>query len=395
MRPNGVPIPPSDQEGNGVPGRNRFRPGGPFRRRRFPLQGPMPPPPGPSSQGAHSHEWNHDFWRHYAKMHRQHSHWRDHRPGFFMKIFMFFFVLCLALIITFCSGEGFSWKHLFHALGWILLIQVLAFWGLRRMFGPMRRLMRGVQEIAEGNLDFRFPPKGKGEFDFLAYNFNHMAARVQEMLKSKEQLLLDVSHELRSPLTRLKVALEMTPPGEMKESMARDITEMETMLTEILETEHLKSAHGQLDLKPLDLNELMGEIVERYQDRVPGLQFIPLKNPAQVKADYSRVHTVFQNVLENALKYSSQQSKPVEVSIMPFEKTVEVAVKDFGVGIPPEDLEKVFEPFYRVDKSRAKETGGYGLGLSLCREIMKAHGGGIRLESGLGQGTRVILKFPR
>ena len=309
---------------------------------------------------------------------------------------MFFFVLCLVLIITFCSSEGFSWKHLFHLLGWIVLIQSLAFMGLRRMFGPLRYLMRGVQEISDGNLDFRFPPKGRGEFDFLAYNFNRMADRVQEMLRSKEQLLLDVSHELRSPLTRLKLALEMTPPGEMRESMGRDIVEMETMLTEILETQHLKSAHGKLQLKALDLAAVMTEIVEKYKDRSPGLSFASVpKVSAVVQADEARVQTVFQNVLENALKYSAHQSKPVEVSLKPSEGFLEIHVRDFGVGIPKEDQEKVFEPFYRVDKSRTKETGGYGLGLSLCREIMKAHGGEITLESAPEPGTQVILKFPQ
>jgi signal transduction histidine kinase len=368
------------------------------------LHGPSQPPPPddrpfwarrPWDKRHVQGHWNHEFWDHYRQMHARHSHWRGHRPGFFMKVFMFFFVLCLALLITFCSGEGFSWKHLFHFLGWIVLIQFLAFMGLRRMFGPMRYLMRGVQEIAEGNLDFRFPPKGRGEFDFLAYSFNHMADRIQEMIRSKEQLLLDVSHELRSPLTRLKLALEMTPPGEMKESMNRDIIEMETMLTEILETQHLKSAHGKLALKSLDLAAAMKEMAEKYKDRSPGLSFSNPKIPTLVMADEARVQTVFQNVLENALKYSAQQKKPVEVTIKPAPGFIVVCVRDFGVGIPEQDQEKVFEPFYRVDKSRTKETGGYGLGLSLCREIMKAHGGEIFIESAPGQGTQVILKFPR
>ena len=369
------------------------------------LHGPSQPPPPdnrpfwarrPWNQ-HHSHgHWNHEFWEHYRQQQARHPHWRRHGPGFFMKVCMFFFVLCLVLIITFCSSEGFSWKHLFHLLGWIVLIQALAFMGLRRMFGPLRYLLRGVQEISDGNLDFRFPPKGRGEFDFLAYNFNRMADRIQEMLRSKEQLLLDVSHELRSPLTRLKLALEMTPPGEMRESMGRDIVEMETMLTEILETEHLKSDHGKLQLKALDLAAVMTEMAEKYKDRSPGFSFsLDPKISAVVQADEARVQTVFQNVLENALKYSAHQTKPVEVALKLSEGFLEIHVRDFGVGIPKEDQEKVFEPFYRVDKSRTKETGGYGLGLSLCREIMKAHGGEITIQSASEPGTQVILKFPQ
>lgn len=366
------------------------------------LQGPTEPPPQDRRPfrdrhrpGPHSHEHaNHEFWDHYRQMHARHSHWRGRRPGFFMKVFMFFFILCLALLITFCSGEGFSWKHLFHFLGWIVLIQFLAFMGLRRMFGPMRHLMRGVQEIADGNLDFRFPPKGRGEFDFLAYHFNRMADRVKEMVHSKEQLLLDVSHELRSPLTRLKVALELSPRSKLKPSMMLDIAEMETMLAEILETEHLKRDHGKLVLESLDLAAVLREMAAKYKGRKPGIKFLGKPQGFVVPADRTRVKTLFQNVLENALKYSGHQKKPVEVRVESRDGQIWAIIHDDGVGIPAEDQEMVFEPFYRVDKSRTKETGGYGLGLSLCREIMKAHGGEISLESAPGEGTQVILKFP-
>jgi len=105
--------------------------------------------------------------------------------------------------------------------------------------------------------------------------------------------------------------------------------------------------------------------------------------------------TVFQNVLENALKYSANQKKPVEIRLEEGDGRTQVSFQDFGAGIPQEEQEKVFEPFYRVDKSRAKDTGGYGLGLSLCREIMQAHGGEISLESEPGKGTKVLLKFPK
>jgi signal transduction histidine kinase len=104
---------------------------------------------------------------------------------------------------------------------------------------------------------------------------------------------------------------------------------------------------------------------------------------------------VLQNVLENALKYSAQQKRPVQVSVEPHNAHVVMSIQDFGVGIPDDEQEKVFEPFYRVDKSRTKKTGGYGLGLSLCREIMQAHGGEIALQSSPGKGTKVILTFPK
>ncbi|HET9870710.1 MAG TPA: HAMP domain-containing sensor histidine kinase, partial [bacterium] len=311
-----------------------------------------------------------------------------------MKISLFFLVLCLALVVSLTSSGGFTWKHLFHALGWILIILFVAFLGLRRMFGPMRHLMRGVMELSNGNLDFRFPPKGRGEFDFLAFNFNYMADRIQDMMRSKDQLLLDVSHELRSPLTRLKLALEMAPGHKLKASMMEDIAEMESLLAALLETQQLKSDHGKLRLEELDLSALLAETAAKYQGRAPGLALRP-GAPAVARVDGARARTVFQNLLENALKYSAHQSKPVEISIEPRDGAVWVEVRDHGSGVPPADREKIFEPFYRVDKSRAKETGGYGLGLSLCREIMRAHGGSITLEDRPGPGCVFRLVFPR
>lgn len=360
-------------------------------RKRARLEGPTPPPSFPGRRDP----WNREFFDHLREHRHGHRRWRAHRSGFFMRISGFFFILSLALILILSTGDGFTWEHLSHALGWIALIFFVALMGLRRMFGPMRHLIGGVQEIAKGNLDFRFPPKDKGEFDFLAFNFNHMAGRVQEMMRSKEQLLLDVSHEMRSPLARLKLALEMTPPGKMRESMGQDIQEMETMLAEILETEHLKSRYGGLDLTPLDLSKIIADIALKYDGRKPGLAPAKLDSVLWVSADEARIRTLFQNVLENALKYSARQSKPVEISGALVENFVVIQVRDFGVGIPPEEREKVFEPFYRVDKSRIKETGGYGLGLSLWREIMKAHGGEIALANAPPPGSQIILKFPK
>ncbi len=132
-------------------------------------------------------------------------------------------------------------------------------------------LLKGVKEVSEGNLDFQFEAKGRhGEIHYLAESFNLMVQRIREMMQSKDQLLLDVSHELRSPLTRLKVALEMTPKGKMKDSMLRDVLEMETMITELLETERLKNGNGKLALAPLDLVVLARETLDKFKNPQTG-----------------------------------------------------------------------------------------------------------------------------
>jgi signal transduction histidine kinase len=326
--------------------------------------------------------------------------WQGVRPPrhwFFMRIFFLLFWVCVIwIVISLVSSGSFSLRRLPHYLGWTLLVMAPCFFMLKRMFRPLRMLLKGVKEVSEGNLDFQFEAKGRhGEIHYLAESFNLMVQRIREMMQSKDQLLLDVSHELRSPLTRLKVALEMTPKGKMKDSMLRDVSEMETMITELMETERLKNGNGKLALGPVDIVDLTRKTLVNFKSRKPGVKILGKPDTLVIQADEARVKTVLQNVLENALKYSAGRKKPVEVGLSWDEKEVIITVQDFGQGIPPEDQEKVFEPFYRVDKSRTKDTGGYGLGLSLCREIMRAHDGDIRLESEPGQGTKVTLYFPR
>jgi signal transduction histidine kinase len=187
----------------------------------------------------------------------------------------------------------------------------------------------------------------------------------------------------------------MVPKHRLKGAMLQDIVEMETMLTEILETEQLRSHNGKLSLKPLDIGAVAADLVKKYRGRKPGVKLLALPRDLRINADEARVRTVLQNVLENALKYSAQQKRPVQVSVEAHKTHVVVNIQDFGVGIPDDEQEMIFEPFYRVDKSRTKKTGGYGLGLSLCREIMQAHDGEITLQSKVGKGTNVVLKFPK
>jgi signal transduction histidine kinase len=327
---------------------------------------------------------------------------RPPRHWFFIRILFAVFGICaLTMLVPLLFGGALTFHNLLRHLAWTVLIMCVGFMVIKRMFRPFRMLMRGVQEISNGNLDFQFKTQNRhGEIYYLAENFNEMISRVKEMVASKDQLLLDVSHELRSPLTRMKVALEMMPKNQMRSSLLQDIGEMETMLAEILETQRLKGENGKLVLAPVDLTALARSMVLKYKARKPGVNLEGKPAPFVVQADEDRVKTALRNVLENALKYSLRQNQsvqvqPVRVSLDETGSSIRVWVEDSGVGIPIEDQEKVFEPFYRVDKSRTKKTGGYGLGLSLCREIMRAHGGEITLESVPGKGTRVVLEFPK
>lgn len=265
---------------------------------------------------------------------------------------------------------------------------------VRWLFRPLHWLSNGVQEIARGNFAYEAPVRSDDELGRLTASFNHMTTRVRQMVQAREQLLLDVSHELRSPLTRMKVALEFIQEHTVREQLQRDIRELETMVTELLEAERLSSSHGGLMKFEIDLVKFVRDIVDTYQGRQPAVQLVSAPDTLLLSIDADRLRIALRNVIDNALKSSPAAGPPVEVSVQRDASVVRVSIRDYGPGISAEDQTRVFEPFYRVDKSRVRDTGGYGLGLSLTKKIMLAHGGDIRLTSELGRGSTFTLQLP-
>ena len=281
-------------------------------------------------------------------------------------------------------------------LGLIALI-TLIFWGtnhfIRRILKPIKWLKKGVDDVSMGNLDTEIPIFKQDELGSLSESFNQMTRQIKEMLKSRDQLLLDVSHELRSPLTRIKVALEFMPESEKKSSILSDIHEIETMITEILESERINSKYHQLQYVETDLNQLIQTIAQEFKNRSPG-SILTSSKSTKISVDVDRMKIVFKNILENAYKYSRTDSKPVQIQIDCKEQCI-IQFIDDGPGIPEAHLKNIFEPFYRVDRSRSKETGGYGLGLHLCKKFVEAHQGEIFIHNNEGRGATVTIKLPR
>jgi signal transduction histidine kinase len=296
--------------------------------------------------------------------------------------------------------EPFIWQKDVKAKLVLLLILLLtiiiagAYLAIQKILQPVKGLTEAVHQITKGNLKHKVPVQKSDELGKLAKGFNNMTDRIREMIQTKEQLLLDVSHELRSPLTRMKLALERIPEGKTRESLKDDILEMETMVTVLLEEARLRTRHGHLDRKDTDLVKLVQNTAQLFDDQPPGVRINTEVRSHILTIDESKIKSVLNNIVSNAVKYSKESEKPVEIE---FEKKggyLIVHITDYGMGIPPEDIPHIFEPFYRVDKSRSKHTGGYGLGLNLCRTIMEAHQGKVEVDSHLGKRTKVSLYFP-
>lgn len=280
---------------------------------------------------------------------------------------------------------------------WVLVLAIIAlslvvigvFLAIRKLLAPVRDLRHGVQAVSRGDFGQVLEVAGHGELARLTSSFNIMSKEIANMISEKEQLLYDVSHELRTPLTRMKLALEMMPEAAYKNSIQDDVSEMEKMVSELLDAASLKAMGGKLATEKQDAKALLKAIVQKFDQDKPGITLE--ERDLYWNCHLEKTKTVIKNVIENALKYSAHQDQKVEV-IMAEDCLI---IRDYGVGIPSSEQTKIFEAFYRVDKSRQRGTGGYGLGLHLCKEIMEKQEGRIELESEEGQGTTITLHFAK
>lgn len=279
-------------------------------------------------------------------------------------------------------------------VGALFLLFAAAYFYVQRFLRPIRELMKGVEAVSKGDFEFRIGTESNDELGELSVAFNLMAEQVAAIIASKRRLLFDVSHELRSPIARMTVALAMLPEGKARTSIERNARELNTMITELLENERLAVLGGKIVHENVEIVGLTRGVVDSFTEETARLEFDTLTESLPIVADSQRLMIAIRNVISNALKYSSSSDGPVKISVFPDDDGVRIVVADRGIGISPEAQAKVFEPFYRTDDSRSRATGGYGLGLSLTKSIVEAHGGAIQLTSVLGEGTTIMMWIP-
>ncbi|MEE9350898.1 MAG: HAMP domain-containing sensor histidine kinase [Thiotrichaceae bacterium] len=280
-------------------------------------------------------------------------------------------------------------------IGLISILSILAilYFAIRRLFQPIKTIQSDVARIGSGELSHRISISRQDELGSLAETINHMADEIEQILEAKRQLLLAISHELRSPITRAKVALSLMDESPSKKGLEQDLQEMEGLIHELLEAERLKSKHQTLQLTKCSLNELIeGVIASHYSEVDIKLQLA--QNLPLVLLDESRMHFIIKNLLSNALKHQKEDSPPVLIVSSQSAQRMKLSVQDYGQGIAAEHLPHLTEPFYRADSSRQRKTGGFGLGLYLVRLIMEAHNGELNITSKLGEGTQVTITLP-
>jgi signal transduction histidine kinase len=312
----------------------------------------------------------------------------------------------------------------------LLFLTLLAYLYVRRLLRPLDAIQAGAQRFGAGDFSQTIAvrhPKRPDELGQLAATINTMGRDIAQMLDAKRALLLAISHELRSPLTRARVHTELLPEtpevNPQRAALLRDLQEMVGLINDLLESERLASRHAALQREPVALEALARSVIEELQLRhgeaaarvvvqaSPGLPMLAL--------DPARLRLLLRNLLDNALRHGGAQERPPELhlrwaapgaaaqgakeqgnaahsalaQVAATPSDLEIEVRDHGAGVPEAQLPHLAEPFFRPDSARTRDEGGAGLGLYLCRLVAQAHGGSFAVRNAQ-PGLRVVVRLP-
>ncbi len=287
-----------------------------------------------------------------------------------------------------------------------LIVSALASWWLaQHLSAPIRRMQEGARSVASEKLDVRVSDGldgRKDELAVLARDFDAMADQLKATRSARTQLLRDISHELRSPLARMRVALGLARQPQADhvvqlDRLEREIERLDALISQVLRLARLHGTDTQFKRESLDIDEILQEIVQdaNFEGAMKQCTVRLLgRVDATVYANRELLHSAIENVLRNAVRYSPP-AEPVEVTVARREDALEILIRDHGPGVPNSDLDRIFEPFFRVAESRDRDSGGEGIGLAITSQVFKAHGGAAQAENAPGGGLQVRLVMPR
>ena len=278
----------------------------------------------------------------------------------------------------------------------------LSYWVSRRIVQPLTEMEQITQKFAAGKLGERMPVLEIPELNQLAVSFNRMASSLAGVEQRRRELISDLTHELRTPLTVIRGYLEelaegrIAPAPEIYQQLAKETKRLERLVNDLQELSKAEAGYLPINLQSVNLRPLLVSLVQKFADQLledgPILQLECPSQLALVLADIDRTEQVLVNLLGNAVRYTSEGS--ITIRVWTENNSLWIAIIDTGQGIAPEDLPHVFERFFRADRSRARHSGGTGIGLAISRRLVELQGGRIEVESELGKGSTFRFCLP-
>ena len=296
------------------------------------------------------------------------------------------------------------WDHLLHLLAIIAVSGLFCYWLARYLTSPVTKLRAATQELARGNLSARVAPafgNRRDELAALATDFDQMAEQIESLVNGQRRLLGDISHELRSPLARLNVALELARQRAGEDAatalqrIEREAETLNEMIGQLLALTRLENHTEAVQRTSFDLAQLIREIVDDADYEAKNCnRLVRLESPelCHVLGNEQLLRRAVENVVRNAVQFTADGTE-VEVKLACGDQAV-ITVRDHGPGVPAEALDKLFRPFYRVDEARDRESGGTGLGLAIAERAVRLHGGTVEAANVVTGGLAVTIILP-
>jgi signal transduction histidine kinase len=294
-----------------------------------------------------------------------------------------------------------------YALAALLLLTLLAWLYVRRLLKPLDAIGAGARRFGAGDFSQPIPARclhGPDELGELATSINTMGQDIRHMLDAKRALLLAISHELRSPLTRARLNTELLPEtpdvNPQRQALLRDLQDMARLISDLLESERLSGTHTALQREPVALAALAQDVVAelltrqpRHPSMHPDIRLLADPHLPELPLDPARMRLLLRNLLDNALRHSAGIPQPPELHLRAVGQGIQIEVRDHGPGVPEDQLPHLAEPFFRPDSARTRAQGGVGLGLHLCKLVAQAHGGTWALRNAQ-PGLSVVVTLP-
>jgi two-component system sensor histidine kinase CpxA len=289
----------------------------------------------------------------------------------------------------------FRWQHL-----WILAIVVLLCYGLAfHLTSPLRRLQYAVDCFGRGDFSARAQSNRRDELGQLARTFNQMADRIQTLLAAERRLLLDISHELRSPLARLCVAVELARSKSSNDAMLdrieKEAERLNSLVSELLQVTRAEGDPSKRRTEPVQLDELIEEIVEDTSIEASAKNCrLELRGaqPVNMPGDAELLRRAVENVVRNAIRYAPEGTA-IDIELHAVAGVAEISVRDRGPGVPEQSLPRIFDAFYRVEEDRDRASGGVGLGLAIAKRAVELHKGKLYARNA-NPGLMVVIELP-